>query len=192
MLQRHQTLRIAIFLWFLFCYLSDTFGRCIKVGLTSHWSSPALICFSWPILRPVSPSPITHCCTSAKKNNIYQVLLEMRMDVALVPALTGTCRQKEGRRWLRGSILSSSSTVLLSQGLLLHQWRQIYCFKIVSLVQISSLGRMTEIWVFHDRHFCQIIWQIQSYTEQNKFRQKLPPVGIHNLQTISLMLCQLS
>ena len=26
-------------------------------------------------------------------------------------------------------------------------------------------------------HFCQIIWQFLSYTAQNKFRQKLPPVG---------------
>ena len=30
------------------------------------------------------------------------------------------------------------------------------------------------IWVFDDTRFCQIIWQIWSYTEQNKFRQNCP------------------
>ena len=33
------------------------------------------------------------------------------------------------------------------------------------------------IWVFHDTCFCQIIWQIWSYTTQNKFCQKMLPVG---------------
>ena len=32
-------------------------------------------------------------------------------------------------------------------------------------------------WVFHDTHFCQIIWQMWSYTAQNKFHQKMPLVG---------------
>ena len=31
--------------------------------------------------------------------------------------------------------------------------------------------------VFKDTYFCQIIWQILSYTEQNKFHQKLSLVG---------------
>ena len=33
---------------------------------------------------------------------------------------------------------------------------------------------LVENWVFHDTHFCQIIRQIESYTAQNKFCQKLP------------------
>ena len=40
-------------------------------------------------------------------------------------------------------------------------------------------------WVFHDTRFCQIIWQIWSYTAQNKFRQKLSPVGFE-MRLISL------
>ena len=38
-------------------------------------------------------------------------------------------------------------------------------------------GFRGDIWVFHVRPICQIIWQILSYTAQNKFRQKLSPVG---------------
>ena len=34
------------------------------------------------------------------------------------------------------------------------------------------------IWVFHDRRFCQIIWQIFTQGRANRIRQKLPPVGI--------------
>ena len=33
------------------------------------------------------------------------------------------------------------------------------------------------IWVFQDRRFCQIIWQIFHREEQKKFRQKFPPVA---------------
>ena len=44
-------------------------------------------------------------------------------------------------------------------------------------------------WVFHDTHFCQIIWQIWSYTEQNKFRQKLPSVGFELTTSRSSVPC---
>ena len=32
-------------------------------------------------------------------------------------------------------------------------------------------------WVFHDRRFCQIIWQIFTQGRAKKIHQKLPPVG---------------
>ena len=35
-----------------------------------------------------------------------------------------------------------------------------------------------DILVFHDMQLWKIIWQDQSYTEQNKLRQKLPLVGL--------------
>ena len=35
-------------------------------------------------------------------------------------------------------------------------------------------------------HFCQIIWQIWSYTAQNKFCQKLSPVGFDHLSNTLL------
>ena len=48
-------------------------------------------------------------------------------------------------------------------------------------------------WVFHDKenltHFCQIIWRIWSYTEQNKFHQKLPPVGFELTISRSSVFC---
>ena len=44
------------------------------------------------------------------------------------------------------------------------------------LVYKQDQMQFKAILVFHDAHFCQIIWQISSYTKQNKFRQKLPPV----------------
>ena len=45
------------------------------------------------------------------------------------------------------------------------------------------------IWVSHDTHFCQIIWQIWSYTEQNTFCQKLPPVGFELTTSGSAVSC---
>ena len=54
--------------------------------------------------------------------------------------------------------------------------------KIVEFISITFT--MYAIWVFHVgpiwRIFCQIIWQIESYTAQNKFRQKLSPVGLNS------------
>ena len=58
--------------------------------------------------------------------------------------------------------------------------------KIFSLnkCQVFSVNR--HIWVFHVMPICQIIWQILSYTAQNKFRQKLSLVGFElNLQIMS-------
>ena len=52
-----------------------------------------------------------------------------------------TCRQKQGRRWLEEEASWAAPSVLLSQGLLGHQWKQIYCFKVV---QIGSLRSVTE------------------------------------------------
>ena len=43
--------------------------------------------------------------------------------------------------------------------------------------------------VFHDTRYCQIIWQIESHTEQNKFRQKLSPVGFELITFRSSVPC---
>ena len=57
------------------------------------------------------------------------------------------------------------------------------------LINISHKWCDKNIWVFHDRRFCQIIWQIWSYTTQNKFRQKMLPVGFELTTSRSSVLC---
>ena len=54
---------------------------------------------------------------------------------------------------------------------------------------IDIMGQSGFLRQWHLTHFCQIIWQIWSYTAQNKFRQKLSQVGFEpiNLLIISLM-----
>ena len=42
---------------------------------------------------------------------------------------------------------------------------------------------------FFTIRICQIIWQIWSYTEQNKFRQKLPPMGFELTTSGSSVSC---
>ena len=37
-----------------------------------------------------------------------------------------------------------------------------------------------ENWVFHDRHFCQIIWQIFTQGRAKKGLSKIAPSGVEN------------
>ena len=63
-------------------------------------------------------------------------------------------------------------------------WQHIFiCIFIGDIVHGTCINgnfkTCLSILVFHDMHFCQIIWQIYSYTEQNQFHQKLHLVGLN-------------
>ena len=57
----------------------------------------------------------------------------------------------------------------------------------VSLLHYNCL--IGPIWVFHDRRFCQNIWQIFTQGRAKKNCQKLPPVGIETRTSGSLGQC---
>ena len=77
----------------------------------------------------------------------------------------------------------------LYQKYFLHElwWTKNICdhhlrLMIVMITNISTLSSYLSFrnfnWVFHDRRFCQIIWQIYTQGRAKKYRQKLPSVGI--------------
>ena len=63
------------------------------------------------------------------------------------------------------------------------------CPKIFATSPFKPNRSQRYIWVFHDRRFCQIIWQIFTQGRAKKFRQKLPPVGIETMTSRSSSQC---
>ena len=75
------------------------------------------------------------------------------------------------------------------QKLYLHEFTYIYAKLLLCIAGIRATTKRLSIWFFHDRRFCQIIWQIFTQGKAKKIHQKLPPVGIETRTSISSGQC---